>query len=376
MMRVCASLHYLGKLDFLRRFLCPHCRNEVHFSNRQCVKCLSFLGYVPSRDAIVLLGVGDDGFAAKTPDHTLCGNRNQIGCNWICESDESNSLCLSCVHTTKIPNTQNDVHRMRWDRLERAKRRLFYAIIKFQLPLANHADGTRGFLHFELLSDQLGKVDKNGKPVRVMTGHSFGKITININEADDVIREKHRVAMGEPYRTLIGHFRHEVAHYYWDKLVANKPAITGFRQCFGDERADYSKALKAHYKSGPKANWQQSFVSAYAASHPWEDFAETWAHYFHMVSGLETAYAYQIDPQPIREGASPLPELADPYDVNDLERLLKHWIPLTVAMNAMNRSIGNSDYYPFVLSDAIRDKLKFIHTLIKQGDHPMPEILV
>lgn len=348
----------------MRRFVCSQCGNEIHFSNTQCVQCSSFLGYRPSTDEIILLAVGDDGFAASTADYLPCKNRQVIDCNWICEAGSGEHLCLSCVHTTKIPNLAIEQNVALWDRLERAKRRVFYAIIKFGLPLVEQVDVEESNLHFELLGDETGKVDEDGKPVRVMTGHSQGKITININEADDAIRERNRIAMGEPYRTLIGHFRHEIAHFYWDKLVANQPCLDSFRTVFGDERANYSKALKAHYKDGPKPNWQHNYVSAYAGAHPWEDFAETWAHYFHMVSGLETAYQYDIDPQPIYRDAPALTELADPYDAVDLGQLLDRWVPLTVAMNAMNRSIGNRDYYPFVLSDAIREKLRFIHDLI------------
>lgn len=315
---------------------------------------------------MILLGVGEDGFAAPTANHTPCRNRQSIGCNWICESGRSGGLCLSCVHTTKSPDVANEENRARWRHLERAKRRLIYGILKFGLPLSDHVHDREGFLHFELLGDEIGKVDEDGKPVRVMTGHSKGKITININEADDAIREKNRVAMGETYRTLIGHFRHEIAHYYWDKLIANQPPLDGFRTCFGDESVDYSDALKAYYKNGPRPNWELSFVSAYASAHPWEDFAETWAHYFHMISGLETAYAYGINAQPIHVDVPQLVQFANPYHICDLQILLEHWVPLTVAMNAMNRSIGNRDYYPFVLSDEIRGKLEFIHNLIKE----------
>jgi hypothetical protein len=38
------------------------------------------------------------------------------------------------------------------------------------------------------------------------------------------------------------------------------------------------------------ANWQKSFISKYATSHPWEDWAETWAHYLHIMDMLETAF--------------------------------------------------------------------------------------
>ena len=289
-----------------------------------------------------------------------------IGCNWLCEN-KSFELCLSCRHTTKIPDISQDVSRAHWARLERAKRRLFYAIIKFKLPLESGPDGPSGFLHFELLGDEVGP---DGIEKRILTGHSCGRITINIAEADDAHREKTRTEMGEPYRTLIGHLRHEVGHYYWDKLIAGKPAAESFRAAFGDERADYSEALKAHYANGPAPDWPKFYVTAYAAAHPWEDFAETWAHYFHMIAGLETAYAYGLNPQPLRVDEPRLIQIEDPYHVVDAAELIDHWIPLTVAMNAMNRAIGNHDYYPFVLTAATLDKLKFVHDLIAANEVP------
>jgi hypothetical protein len=290
-----------------------------------------------------------------------CANRGLIGCNWLCEPGSESKLCLSCLHTTKIPDTSDPVRRERWRRLESAKRRLFYALIKFRLPLAVERDHSAGALHFELLADE---VHPDGYEKRVMTGHYNGRITINIDEADDAIRERNRTNLGEAYRTLIGHFRHEVAHYYWDRLIAGTSLIEEFRSCFGDERQDYSEALKAHYAHGPAPDWQQSFVSEYASSHPWEDFAETWAHYFHIVAGLETAYAYGLNPQPMQPGAAVLRQLENPYHVADHAKLVRHWVPLTLAMNAMNRSMGIIDYYPFVLSHQISGKLKFVHELI------------
>jgi hypothetical protein len=343
----------------MRRFLCPHCNNQVHFNNSQCVSCGSVLGYAPLLDQMLLLN-GE--LAVSGSPSSPCANRDLIGCNWLCESGTHSELCLSCLHTTKIPDTSDDENRRRWARLERAKRRLFYALIKFRLPLAAERDNSEGCLHFELLGDEL---HPDGNEKRVMTGHHNGRITINIDEADDAIREKNRAVLGEPYRTLIGHFRHEVAHYYWDRLIAGRNVIDACRACFGDERQDYSETLKAYYANGPAPGWQQSYVSGYASAHPWEDFAETWAHYFHMVGGLETAYAYGLNPQPLRLGAPVLVQLEDPYHVSDHEQLVEHWIPLTVAMNAMNRSMGNRDYYPFVLSPRISEKLKFVHDLIE-----------
>lgn len=347
----------------MRRFLCPSCGNEVYFANTQCVRCCALLGYLPAQDRLQV--IPED--MAYAPAAAPCANRDSIACNWLTE-DGHDPLCLSCRHTTKIPNISDDKKRAQWARLERSKRRLLYAIIKLKLPLETDPEGEKGFLHFEFLGDAIGK---DGKAERVMTGHYQGRITINIAEADDAIREKNRTDMGEPYRTLIGHFRHELGHYYWDKLITGKPTESAFRVIFGDERQDYGEALKAYYKHGPRADWSRSFVSTYASAHPWEDFAETWAHYFHMVGGLETAYAYGIAPQPLDANTPKLVQLEDPYHVEDVQTLIDHWLPLTVAMNAMNRSIGNHDYYPFVLSTEILGKLKFVHDLIAASEVPL-----
>lgn len=321
--------------------------------------CNAQLGYLPSADHILTIPAFDtDGQNEYAP----CANRDQAGCNWLCEANSPSDLCQSCFHTIKIPDISINAKRLQWRKLERAKRRLFYAIAKFGLPLADAPLYSIGSLRFEFLGDHFRP---DGQMKRVLTGHDDGLITINIAEADDAIREKNRIAMGEPYRTLIGHFRHEVGHYYWDVLVDKPDMIDRFRDCFGDERRDYSEALQTHYANGPVKNWQASYVSTYAGAHPWEDFAETWAHYFHMIGGLETAYAYGLNPQPLEAGAPLLVQLNDPYHVKDYDILMAHWIPITVAMNAMNRSIGNSDYYPFALSPNVSEKLKFIHDLIQ-----------
>lgn len=340
----------------MRRFLCPNCSQQVHFDNGECVACHTRLGYLPSSDDMVALP------ALDAAPYAACSNRDVLGCNWLVEARSKSELCQSCLHTIKIPNLADPEKKTQWRRLERAKRRLFYALIRFNLPLLDYVDHSEGTLRFQLLGDV---IRADGRKKRIMTGHDNGLITINIAEADDAIREKNRTAMGEPYRTLIGHFRHEVGHYYWDRLVDKPGVIDLFRDCFGDERRDYGEALKTHYANGPVKDWQKSYVSTYSAAHPWEDFAETWAHYFHMVGGLETAYAYGLNPQPLQADAPQLVQLEDPYHVSDYDQLMAHWIPITVAMNAMNRSIGNSDYYPFALSKTVSKKLKFIHDLIE-----------
>jgi hypothetical protein len=252
---------------------------------------------------------------------------------------------------------------IRWRRLEAAKRRLFYTLTKLHLPLSTRPQDPQG-LAFDFLAD-LSENRSNGPSV--LTGHDNGLITINIAEADDAERERQRHSMGEPYRTLLGHFRHEIGHYFWNVLVRNDPSLDPFRQVFGDERQDYGQALQAHYANGPKKNWQEEYVSAYAGSHPWEDFAETWAHYLHIIDTLETANAFGMRVRPkISRGPDLMAEINfDPHQERNLNRLITAWLPLTFAVNSLNRSMGQPDLYPFVLSPAVIAKLAFIHERIQ-----------
>jgi hypothetical protein len=243
----------------------------------------------------------------------------------------------------------------RWRRLEVAKRRLFYTLLKLGLPLSTRPQDPQG-LAFDFLADSAE--NSPGGPL-ILTGHDNGLITINI-------AERRRHSLGEPYRTLLGHFRHEIGHYFWNVLVRNDLSLDRFRDIFGDERKDYGQALQAHYANGPKENWQEEFVSAYAGAHPWEDFAETWAHYLHIVDTLETANAFGVRVRP-RIGHSPEPTVVidfDPHHENDLNRLVEAWLPLTFAVNSLNRSMGQHDLYPFVLSPAVINKLAFVHERI------------
>jgi len=198
----------------------------------------------------------------------------------------------------------------------------------------------------------------------VMTGHDNGLITLNLAEADDAERERQRHQMDEPYRTLLGHFRHEIAHYYWSRLVANSDRLQEFRDVFGDERKDYGAALQQHYANGPPADWPTHFVTAYASSHPWEDFAETWAHYFHMVDTLETAGAFGLSVRPrVSKGIATKID----FDAHhaEMDRIIETWLPLTFAVNSINRSMGLSDLYPFVLAPTVIAKLTFVHDRIR-----------
>jgi hypothetical protein len=209
-----------------------------------------------------------------------------------------------------------------------------------------------------------------------MTGHNFGVITISLTDADDVAREQTRTFMGEPYRMLLGHFRHEAGHYYWDKLVRDGGHSESCRVIFGDDNQDYEEALQRHYAQGPPAGWQQSFVSAYASVHPWEDFAETFAHYLHIVDTLETANAFgvRVSNDIYGEGARKRNSDFDPYHVQSIETLINAWLPLTFAVNSINRSMGQPDLYPFVLSPAAIGKLGYIDALVHGNlQHPVAQ---
>jgi hypothetical protein len=231
-----------------------------------------------------------------------------------------------------------------------------------RLPHPDRKQDPVGGLVFDFLED---KVDSMGMVEPAMTGHEEGLIAIRAAEADDVTREMARMSMHEPYRTLLGHFRHETGHFVWNKLVRNRDDFDGFRAIFGDEREDYDTALQRHYESGPRQNWQTCFISAYASSHPWEDFAECFAHYLHIVDTLETARSFglAVDPRGHEEMASEVD--FDPYRANNAEQLVSAWVPLSVAVNSIQRSMGQPDFYPFVLSPPVVEKLEYLHRLIQ-----------
>ena len=198
--------------------------------------------------------------------------------------------------------------------------------------------------------------------------HCRGLITLNIAEADDDERMRRRLALHEPYRTLLGHLRHESGHFYWDRLILNGGRIDAFRNMFGNEQIHYSNALANYYAGGKPVNWQGRYVSAYATSHPWEDWAETWAHYLHMVDLLETASSYNTRVVVPGEDVEDAEEVANPFETvaGDFNQLVEQWVPLTLLLNSLNRSLGQEDGYPFALSPGALKKLHFVHEVIHQ----------
>ncbi|MBA4788272.1 MAG: putative zinc-binding peptidase [Rhizobiales bacterium] len=346
----------------MKLFECQKCRNPVHFDNGTCLQCGSRLGFLPEHCTITALeprGTAFKALAEPSRPYIFCANAEHDVCNWLVPQG-GNAFCPACRYNRTVPDLSAPDSVDLWRRVEQAKRQVFYSILRWKLPVRDRIADPEHGLAFDFLAATQSRPN-------VLTGHDNGLITLNIAEADDAEREKRRTSMNEPYRTLIGHFRHELGHYFWDQLVAGGQALERFRAIFGDERADYGEALKRHYENGPPAGWQSAFISSYATAHPWEDFAETWAHYFHMADALETAASFGIAVRPHLRKAQDLEvEVTfDPYQASDAAALAEAWVPLTVAINSINRSMGQPDLYPFVLSQPVVEKLQFVHELIR-----------
>jgi hypothetical protein len=336
----------------MKVFHCDHCGQLLFFENVTCVRCGHALAYVPELQRLVSMS------PLSASAFKLCANYIYHDvCNWGLPEADPEALCRACRLTRTIPNLAVSGNIARWYKLETAKRRLVYTLDQLGLPLANKAENPATGLAFEFLEDA-------GAPV--MTGHAAGVITMNIAEADDAERVRRRIELSEPYRTLLGHFRHESGHYYWDRLVAPTERLAAFRDLFGDERADYQAAVRRHYSEGAPAGWQDAHVSAYATMHPWEDWAETWAHYLHVVDTLETAAACGISMNPARRDEPTLANVPDPMSEHEVpfEEMMESWVPITYVLNMLNRGLGNPDAYPFVLSPKAIDKLRFVHDTI------------
>ncbi len=355
----------------MKLFKCQSCGQIVYFENVRCESCGHALGYLPRAMTVTALEPDGDALSALAARGTpvrLCDNASHHACNWLVAADGVTTLCLACRHNRTIPDLTDPENLQRWQKIEAAKHHLFYSLVRLNLPLATRIDDPEHGLAFDFLAEG---PDPTGP--KVMTGHDNGLITIALAEADDAERERRRTQMQEPYRSLLGHFRHEVGHYFWDVLVRDGGRLEECRTVFGDDSQDYGAALQAHYQHGAPADWQEHYVSQYASTHPWEDWAETWAHYLHIVDTLEMASAFGITVQPRLtrdETFSAVIDL-DPYNPRAaMKDIIDAWLPLTFAMNSLNRAMGNPDLYPFVLSPTVVSKLAFVHDVVHRHEPP------
>jgi hypothetical protein len=362
----------LGAIRASRAYACQ-CGRPVFFRNSECLACHTPLGFdtlssrlepldaVPHRRGQWTLWNAPDG-----AHYRRCANLHSIGCNWLVPgAAHAHTVCLACSLNRTVSDPALPENLAAWRALEIAKRHLVAQLLVMGLPVEpRSADAPTALgLGFDFLRPAPDKP--------VLTGHDHGLITLNMDEADDAKREQVRTQMGEPYRTLLGHFRHEVGHYYWDRLVVGTPWLDDYRALFGDERADYAAALKHHYKAGPPADWAQHYVSTYASTHPWEDWAETWAHYLHMVDTLGTAMRFGLDAEDVELPYAPFTREAlwrpDEPSAESFLQIANAWVELTGVLNEMSRSMGEHDFYPFVLTTPVVAKLQFIHCVVLQA---------
>lgn len=350
----------------MKLFTCKQCGQLLFFENTHCESCGSLLGFLSDDMQLhTLLLQYEQTFSLKNAGsghYHYCANAQHQACNWLIPVQQEDPLCLACALNDTIPNLQEANHLKLWRKLEAAKHRLIYSLLRLGLPVYNKSQQADTGLAFDFLAEQ---------EKAVLTGHAQGLITLNIAEADDAERAKRRQAMGEPYRTLLGHFRHEVGHYYWDRLIANSQYLQSYRQLFGDEQEDYGEALQRHYQQGAPSNWADQYISMYASAHSWEDWAETWAHYLHMIDTLETAHAFglHVAPKAARHDESLKANMdRDPYTLKSFDEIINLWLPLTFAMNSINRSMGQTDLYPFIIAPPVVEKLRFVHQVCHSLD--------
>jgi hypothetical protein len=333
----------------MRAFSCEVCGQLLFFENSLCLRCGTPQGFSVAGLALEPLG-----------GRPRCSAAEIAACNWVAEAD--GSLCASCRLTRTRPNDADAEGLEEFAAAESAKRRLLFELVDLGLPI----DGDD--LRFDLLSSH---------DAPVVTGHSDGLITLDLAESDDARRERRRAQLGEAYRTLLGHFRHEIGHYYWPSLVEQRGAeeLERCRALFGDERQSYEAALERHYAGGPPSDWRERHVSAYATMHPAEDWAETFSHYLHIHDTLQTAAEFGLvvtgpDLAHGRERSVAAPGALD--SAAGIDAIIADWLPLTYALNAINRSMGRDDLYPFTLAPAVIEKLAYVRERVQAGVAPQP----
>lgn len=340
----------------------------MFFENSRCLQCGRQLGFDAMSMELLALdpffppdaqqAAADDAVPTKwqsltthgeVNDYRLCKNGLDFQvCNWLIPADSADTYCIACRMNEMIPSLRKTENLALWESMEISKHRLIYTLLRLGLPVVSRQDDAINGLAFAFLEDK--RTNQAVSDQHVITGHADGLITVNLSEADSAFREAQKQQFSESYRTLLGHFRHESGHYYWDRLIANSPHIDEFRRIFGDETASYDLALQQYYSHPPERD-TLNYITIYAQSHPLEDWAETWAHYLHMFDTLETASDFGLISQ---HGVD------SPFD-----RVIREWAELSMMMNSLNRSMGLSDAYPFILTGPVQDKLRFIHDQMK-----------
>ena len=347
----------------MRDFRCPRCGQHLAFENSLCLSCGSPVGFSLPDMAFLVIADDSEAGTSGTVDaqvRHLCANLHLAQCNWLVDVQPVRQLCASCRLTRTRPRDGDTAALAAFAEAERAKRRLVTELHELRLPVVDRQQDPQYGLAFDLLSSA-------DEPV--ITGHDDGIITVDLAEGDDVHREQLRVAMDEPYRTMLGHFRHEIGHYYFYSLVAQRPdRLAQFVWLFGDPSTDYQAAIDRHYQQGPPGGWEDDYVSAYATMHPAEDWAETFAHYLHIRSTLDTSAAYGLAPATGTYQRKILGPSA-------FDTIIEMWLPLAWSLNMVNRSMGKPDLYPFVLPSTVLDKMRLVHAVVDETAAGQPVVV-
>jgi hypothetical protein len=345
----------------MKTFRCTNCQGIAFFDDTICTACGHRLAYSPERRTVVALepAVDDQWRIVGDRDGTtvhLCRNVGEQACNQVLRPGQPLGLCDACLLTRTIPNLDHPGHREAWGRLERAKRRLLWTLQGLGLAWKSRAEDPQHGLMFDFLSE-MDMPDGQ----RVSTGHTEGHIVVDAEEADDSVLAKNRKDLHESYRTVLGHFRHEAGHYYWNVLIRDRGREQGFRTLFGDERTDYEESLRNYYGGQRSSDWYTNHITQYASMHPWEDWAESFAHYLHMVDGVETAIDLAVALAP-RNEVLPAIDFGGATDAVEMpfDDLLRHWGALSIALNQFNRGMGLQDAYPFAPSVKAIEKIRFV----------------
>lgn len=323
----------------MKTFTCRVCENTLYFENSVCVSCDTPLGYLRSAAAIVPLDADGRYADPEGTTWTRCVNRDLSDCTWL--TPAAGGQCSSCDLTRTRPADGDLTGLSQFPVAESAKRHLLAELDRLGLEYVSRTVDPE----FGLCFDMLSSVGEN-----VVIGHAGGVITIDLAEGDDAHRTKVQVDMDEPYRTMLGHLRHEVGHYF-ESLITDDAVIDRKRALFGDETVDYQAAIDRHYAEGAPGDWQDSYISTYATMHPFEDFAESFAHMLHIDDTIDTARHVGLT-------------TVDPAAFSSFRDVVTGvWVPLSTALNQINRSMGKDDLYPFVIAPPVLDKLDFVASL-------------
>lgn len=345
-------------------FRCPHCGSAVAFEDQQCLSCGTEVAFHKPWMQIALAPAAGTTTGIDDAQWSRCAHWD-AGCNWLVAADDPTGICYADGFVRTGPDPADAEANKELASTRKSLRQLIFQLLDLNLPLKSFHEHPRG-LAFDLLSSR-----SLGHPVII--GHSNGVITIDLAESLELYRERQRIILDEPYRTMLGHMRHEVGHYYEMILISDGSLVDQARMYFGDERADYQQALARYYAGDVPPNWREDYISHYATAHPFEDWAETFAHYLHITCTLGTIAdsGLVLSAQRVHFDLDADIDPSTSYRESDITRLVHDWEVLSGVLNRVNHAMGEDDLYPFRLTLPVVAKLGFVqHVALTAAANP------